>query len=185
MVVLLLIATPGQASAEDTAPAWWVQGRAHGAILSDLVDGSAFQIAFGFAASAGVRWDSVGLFVTLDNPWWAQPVLDEVEVDDAFDVAWQAALAPGLGFEVLSVEGRLRTSLAVGASFLLRRTIVDAPGTAGFWAELRPIGLRFELAPGVTFEVDPLTFTLMIPDPTGIPAVLIQYRTMLGVEARL
>jgi hypothetical protein len=131
--------------------------------------------AFGFSGRGGHRWDNKALFVSLEAQFWSSPSLDSKR---------QIAMAVnlGVGGEILCAGGMLRTSLALGPSLLAMPTDVDTGGSVGFFVDLRPLGLRFDLGGGLLLGVDPLSFTLLMPELSGIPLVELEYRTAVYVE---
>ena len=81
--------------------------------------------------------------------------------------------------------GRLRSSLAAGATLLAVPGDVDTAGTVGAFVDVRPLGFAWRLGPGVRLGVVPLSLTLAVPVLTGIPLVSIQYRTTIFAERDL
>jgi hypothetical protein len=99
----------------------------------------------------------------------------------------QIAMATNIGFggEYLAAGGLLRTSLAFGPSILTIPTSVDSGASVGFFVDLRPLGLRFDLGAGWLFGVDPLSLTLLMPELSGIPLVELEFRTSAYLERSL
>jgi hypothetical protein len=64
-------------------------------------------------------------------------------------------------------------------------TDVDSAGSLGFFVDLRPLGLRFAVGSGLLFGIDPLSFTLLMPELSGIPLVELEYRTAVYLEHAL
>jgi len=81
--------------------------------------------------------------------------------------------------------GRLRSSVAAGATLLAVPGDVDTAGTVGAFVDVRPVGFAWRLGPGVRLGVVPLSLTLAVPVLTGIPLVSIQYRTTIFAERDL
>ena len=50
------------------------------------------------------------------------------------------------------------------------------------FVDVRPVALRWRFHDRVTLQVDPLTFTVVAPVLERIPLVLVEYRTVVGVE---
>ncbi|MEM9188336.1 MAG: hypothetical protein AAGF12_04135 [Myxococcota bacterium] len=175
------LAAPAAAQDNDY---FWASGQLHAAVLSDIVDGSSTDIAFGAAATFGRRWpeSQLGVYVQLDNSWWSEPFLASDESDDVFETDIQTSVNLAVGVEYLFWENQVRMSLSAGPTFLLLETVVDSPGTVGMWFDIRPMGIRLPLTDAIWLAVDPLTFTILLPDLSGIPLILIHYRTALSVE---
>ena len=91
----------------------------------------------------------------------------------------------GLGGEYLYFARRMRTALYIGPSVLLFDTGIDEAGTTGIYLDVRPTGIRWRLHDQVLVQFDPLTFTIVAPSLSGIPLVVIEYRTALAVEFSL
>ena len=94
----------------------------------------------------------------------------------------QGALNVGVGGELLYFEQRARASVAVGPSVLLFDSGLDDAGTTGIFVDVRPVALRWRFHDRVTLQVDPLTFTVVAPVLERIPLVLVEYRTVVGLE---
>ena len=88
----------------------------------------------------------------------------------------------GVGARFDYAGGRLRSSLAAGATLLAIPGDVDTAGTIGAFVDVRPLGFAWPLGPGVRLGVVPLSLTLAVPVLTGIPLVSIQYRTTIFAE---
>lgn len=145
----------------------------HLAIASETQDETRFARVFGLGLQSGKRWGRWGFFGRAEANLWFSPTDAEDEI--------QGAMNLGVGADVLTLDGRVQTSLAAGPSILLAGSEGDEPGTVGVFGELRPAGLRFELDPGVlTFH--PLSTAIVIPVLGGIPLVEIQFRTSLLIE---
>jgi hypothetical protein len=175
-------AEPGPSAAGDAkvtepaaTPPWWIAAELHVSLLSNLVEKSTVNLAFGFAAKAGYRWRSDwGAYFLVEHDAW-------VETEIATDVK-QGVLNLGFGAERLFFQRRMRTALSIGPSILLYDTALDDAGTTGLYADIRPTGIRWPVGKGFTLVLDPLTFTIEAPALGGIPLVQIQYRTLFGVE---
>lgn len=134
-----------------------------------------FARTFAFGVRGGHRWDRIAAFATVEANFWRSPLLDGgTEIVMATDL--------GLGVEVLSAKGFLRTSVALGPSILTLPTAVDDGGEVGVFFDVRPLGLRWRLSEPLILGLDPLSFSLSMPVLTGIPLVEIEYRTALYLE---
>lgn len=65
---------------------------------------------------------------------------------------------------------------------LLFDTLLDDAGEVGFFVEIRPVGLRWNVGEEVFMILDPLAIAVVAPVLEGIPLAIVQYRTMLGIE---
>ena len=97
----------------------------------------------------------------------------------------QGAFNIGIGGEYLYFGRRMRSGINVGPSILLFDTGIDPAGTTGLFLDVRPAGLRWRLHDNVLIQFDPLTFTVVAPALSGIPLVVIEYRTALAFEFSL
>src|SRR5690606_30581807 len=108
---------------------------------------------------------------------------------------WRAPLFRTVGYEHVGVwnagpyaeyrmaGGRARSAWGVGASVVVDPSFVDeGPGAIGFYADMRPLGLRFPVRRFWALGLDPLSAAIRIADPRAIPLVEIQYMTWLRWE---
>lgn len=163
---------------EGASPAHtWGSIEVHGSFLSDVADRSQIQNTFGYGLQVGHRWRRWGVFIRAEqNLWLASELSRDLEM---------GAANVGAGVDVVYYEGRMRSALSVGASVLLFETAFDEAGRTGFFVDLRPTGFRWPVGRNATIEWDPLTFTLVAPVLSGIPLLMLEYRTALSVEFRL
>jgi hypothetical protein len=162
--------------AEQAVPPWWVAGELHLSVLSNLVDQSTINLAFGYALRASYRWKTDwGAYFQVEHDMWAET---EIETQ-----VRQGVLNLGVGGERLFFQRRMRAALGVGPSILLYETALDDPGTTGLYIDARPTGIRWPVGKRpFVLVLDPLTFTVEMPALSGIPLVQIQYRTLIGLE---
>ena len=189
--VALGLASPARAApsapAEAAAPAapstltsqgYYVQGEGNVSIIAQSASSDSpgtFFRAFGFSAKGGHRWRDKSVFVTLEGSFWRSPLIEGgSELVMATNI--------GVGGEILSAGGMLRTSLSFGPSILTIPPKVDEAGKVGIFFDLRPIGCRFRLSRVLVLGVDPLSFNVTVPVLTGIPLIEIEYRTSVYVE---
>jgi hypothetical protein len=160
---------------------YYLQGEVNATLFAQTDDSNspaAIARAFGLSGRGGHRWDNKALFVSLEAQFWSSPSLDSKR-------QLAMAVSLGVGGEFLAAGGLLRTSLALGPSLLAVPTDVDSGGSLGFFVDLRPLGLRFDLGGGVVLGVDPLSFTLLMPELSGIPLVELEFRTAVYAEYAL
>lgn len=170
-----------EATEAEFEPSYWVGAQVHAVFISALLDKEPLQLSAGFAVTGGVDFERAGLTLVLENTWFPEAEL-AVDSEDTFEGVAQGVLALLVGFDVHYASDRLRFELAVGPTLLLRNTLVDQAGTIGFGFESRPVGIRIPLPSSKTLVVDPLSFSMLIPDFSGIPLLLIQVRTTVTVE---
>jgi hypothetical protein len=156
----------------------FLQTSLHFSLLSDDPERSMLADTFGFGLRAGYRFNDWAIFMQIENNRWFTSELSAASlVAGVLDV--------GLGCEYLFFEGRARTSLALGSSTLLMDTFLLDKGEVGIFFEVRPLGLRWAIGDYLYIVFDPLTFALVAPDPGDEGLVLMQYRTLLGLEIDL
>lgn len=95
---------------------------------------------------------------------------------------WMSAALIGLDGSVLSGDGYVRSMTSIGLAVLLDGSEIDEPGSIGFFWEARPVVFRFQLRDTIVLAFCPLSGTLLVPEPAGIPLVDVQYRTNISVE---
>lgn len=178
-VLVALSATPALAeeptSRGDERPGGLhSQFELHASVLGDAADRSILNDTFGYAGKLGWRWENVGVFVQGEQNLWGTREFER-------SIA-QGALNVGVGGDLLYFEQRARASIAVGPSILLFDSGLDDAGTTGVFVDVRPVALRWRFHDRVTLQVDPLTFTVVAPVLERIPLVLVEYRTVVGLE---
>ncbi len=146
----------------------------HSSLFADMVDRSMLAPSFGYGLRAGVRWVLLGAFFQVEHNIWRTTEYRRELVPGALNIA--------LGGELNYGGGLVRTSLALGPSFLLYDTMLDDAGEVGIFLEIRPVGLRWRVGDHLTIGLDPLTFDVVAPVLSGIPLVYVQYRTVLTLE---
>lgn len=179
---LLLMLQTGLAQADEPDRSWWVAPQLHLTAVSAIVQGDALGLSAGVGASAGHRWGPTGLLLHLETTWWGEALLAEPGGEDVFTGVAQGALALGVGVERLYADRGMRFMLSAGPTLMLRNTLIDSAGTVGIWGEIRPAGIRVSLPAKRTMVIDVLSFALLLPDLSGIPLLLLQFRTTVSVE---
>lgn len=154
-----------------------LQLEAFGSLLNDAVGGSNLAISAGYGGRAGWRHGALGFFGEIGCDRWLATEIDAGFVPGVLDA--------GIGAEVLFARGRLRVSVAGGASTLLFDTAFHAAGTTGLYLDFRPASLRFPLWSGLAVELSPLGFAVVAP-VMGDPGIRrIEYRSTLALEVPL
>ncbi len=191
VVVLALIGVsgvvrPARAQELTSDPAvgvgrWSLQGDL-GATLASRSSTAGSSLALARAQAIGVAVDrgfgQLHLFARGEANAWRD------RRDDGTD-DFVLAFDLGVGARFDYGGGRLRSSLAAGATLLAVPGDVDTAGTIGAFVDARPLGFAWRLWPGVRLGVVPLSLTLAVPVLTGIPLVSIQYRTTIFAERDL
>lgn len=173
-------ARTGASTTEETSRAderpggLFSQFELHASVLGDAADRSVLNDTFGYAGKLGWRWENVGVFVQGEQNLWGTREFER-------SIA-QGALNVGVGGDLLYFEQRARASIAVGPSLLLFDSGLDDAGTTGIFVDVRPVALRWRFHDRVTLQVDPLTFTVVAPVLERIPLVMVEYRTVVGLE---
>ena len=146
----------------------------HGSFLSNVADRTQIQNTFGYALQFGYRLGDWGVSFRLEHNLWIAS-----EINRALE---QGALNIGIAGELLYFDRRVRAMIALGPSILLFDTGIDEAGEVGLFVDARPVGLRWQVRDGLIVQWDPLTFTLVAPVLSGIPLVMLEYRTAVSVE---
>ena len=152
----------------------FVQLELHASILSDAADKALLAGTWGYGLKGGYRWKSWGVFGQFEQNFW-------LTTEQSIDVV-MGAFNIGVGVEVTYANGFVRSALALGPSILAFDSALDDAGTTGFFFELRPVGLRWDVHRNVVLGLDPISFELVAPVLGGIPILQAQYRTTFYVE---
>jgi hypothetical protein len=123
--------------------------------------------------SAGYRWDAFGTFLTLSHDTFVE-LLDDAPTLRLVHV--------GPGAEHLWFAGRVRSSVALGASVVTSREGLAERGSVGWFVDIRPSAFRFPVGSHFTIEWTPLMFDVTVPAMEGIPLILPNYMTVLAFE---
>jgi len=161
------------------APGRWSAQADVGATLVSRTSTSSTRLTVARAEAIGVGVDhrsgSVHLFARFEGNAWR-----DRRDDGTYDFVLIFNL--GLGARIDYGAGRLRSSVAAGATLLAVPTDVDQAGRFGAFVDLRPLAYAWPLGPGTRLGVVPLSFMLAVPVLTGIPLMSIQYRTAVFPE---
>lgn len=140
-------------------------------------DLDAFARSFEFGGAGGYRFGNWSLFGLGEANFWRSATLDDSE-----EIVMVVNL--GVGADLLSAEGLVRSAIAFGPSILTVPTNIDEAGEVGFFVDVRPVGLRWAVADAYVLGLDPLYLSVNVPIPGGIPLVEIQFRTSVTLERR-
>ena len=128
--------------------------------------------SYALGVRGGLRWGSWGGFLQIEPAYWLVAKPDG-------DSALQGAINLGLGGEYLYADGLIRTALSAGPSFLVTSSEIDTLGSRGFYFELRPAGLRWQINTHFVLGFDPIILSIMVPVLEGIPLIELEYRTVV------
>ena len=153
-----------------------------GATLASRSSTASTSVDLARAQALGVgvdrRFDRLHLYARLEGNAWRQR-----RDDGTYDFVLIFDL--GAGARLDYGGGRLRSSVAAGATLLAVPADVDQAGTFGAFVDVRPVAYAWPLGRGARLGVVPLSLTLAVPVLTSIPLVSIQYRTTVFVERDL
>lgn len=153
----------------------FAQVELHFSALNDAPERSFLNGAFGWGLRGGYRYRGWGAFAFFEHDLWLASEMGMNVVNGVFNY--------GVGLDLVHGGGYVRSSLAFGLSTLAYDTALDKAGTTGIFVDLHPLGLRYAVHRRVVIGFDPLTFTMVAPQLSGIPLVRIEYRTTLYAEA--
>jgi hypothetical protein len=160
------------------ASGWSMQGDL-GATLASRSSTSSTSLALARAQALGLAVDrgfgQLHLFARGEANAWRD------RRDDGTD-DFVLAFDLGIGARFDYGAGRLRASLAAGATVLAVPGDIDRAGTIGAFVDVRPLAFAWRLGPEVRLGVVPLSLMLAVPVLTGIPLVSIQFRTTVFAE---
>jgi hypothetical protein len=167
---LIPVAEPGPLNPNKTS---W------GASLSGSgsVDNPSLAGAFGLRLRLTTHW-SFGLD-TEWNPWFA--LNGTPYHGGALDIFGSAMLRFPLAYENFN----LRTTVSLGASYLLSNLYGAPSGSLGPYVGVSPLGVEWKLSRAFFVVINPLNIALPIPQIKGVPLVYPQYRFSLGLEVYL
>jgi hypothetical protein len=135
---------------------------------------SLYAPSLNFGVEGGVRWSQWGVLAKVEwNPWVAIQGSEILE---------RGSLNVALGVEYLYFGGRCRSAFLLGTSILLFDTALDDAGSTGAYLEIDPVSLRWVVKDWLAVRWDPLSFAMVVPVMSGIPLVMVQYRTSLVAE---
>jgi hypothetical protein len=155
-----------------------VRATAWGAFLgaSGSIDNPALAGTLGLRMRANSTW-----IFGLDgewNPW----------IGHAFAV--RAGVANFYGTAILQLplayeNFNLRSSVSLGASYLLMNLYGAPKGSLGLYADVSFLGLAWKLSRSYYLIINPVNVAIPVPQLKGVPLTYTQYRFTLGLEAYL
>lgn len=181
-IIAVGVASAASAQPEEAdEPRWYVDVQLHSTFLSALLDEQPLQMSYGVSSRVARRNSQVGWYLGLDTTWWPSLQLD-TSSEEVFDGAAQGIVALFAGIEHPYFDERMRFLFDIGGSVMLRDTRLDDRGRLGIVTSFRPVGIRIPFGDRRALVIDPLSFTLLLPDLSGIPLLLFQFRTVVSVE---
>ncbi len=181
-LIVLAVAAPTSARADEPDPhRWFVDVQVHSTFISALLDEEPVQMSYGVSGRVARRNSRVGWYLSLDNTWWPSLQLDTGS-EEVFDGSLQGIIALTAGIEHPYFDERMRFLFDAGVSVMLRNTRLDDRGRVGTLVNFRPVGIRIPFPQRRALIIDPLSFTMLLPDLTGIPLLIFQFRTVVTVE---
>lgn len=141
-------------------------------ILGETGQRQSLARSFALALRGGVRWGMWGIFTQIEPAYWRVS-----KTDGAKEI--QGALNLGIGGELLSAKGLVRSAFSIGPSILTHAGEVDDAGSTGVYFEIRPAGLRWLIADRFVLGLDPIILSIMAPVLEGIPLIELEYRTTI------
>jgi hypothetical protein len=163
---------PGPAAAGPGK--WFASVEGNFSFLGQLVSGQAALGSFAYRVAGGYRPSAFEVFAAVEHGFWQD--------DEGSDRLRIQTLDVGLGVGGTFFDGRARAELTAGASILLTQSQLDGPGTAGFFIDARPAGIRWRVGDHLIASLYPLTFAFVAPVTKGIPLVYVSYRTAVVCE---
>jgi hypothetical protein len=178
LAIVAALVTSAPLAAEDAAPepprGFFAALEGHVSLLSDAPERSFIDATTGYGVRGGYRFGRWGLVGQVERNYWLPTELSHELVAGALDI--------GAGAEWLVVNDRVRLSAVAGPSILWFDATFDRKGTVGFFADLRPAGLRWRPSRRLAVAFDPLSLAIVAP-VLGSPSIVqLEYRTLLGLE---
>jgi hypothetical protein len=164
---LVVVQEPG--SRDPNATTWGAAINGSGSIDKPAVAGGA-----GLRLHLSKQW-SFGLDGEW-NPWLA---LNGTTVHaGSVNVYGSAMLRFPLAYENFNV----RTTVSLGASYLLSNLYGAPTGSVGPYGSVSFLGLEWKLSRTFLFVINPVNVSLPMPQIRGVPLMYPQYRIMVGLE---
>jgi len=167
---IALAPSPGNAGTGK----WFAGLEGNFSFLGQLVSGEPALGSFAYRVAGGYRPSAFEVFAAVEHGFWQD--------DEGSDRLRIQTLDVGLGMGGTFFDGRARVEITAGASILLTRSQLDEPGTAGFFIDARPAGIRWRVGDHLIASLYPLTFAFVAPVTKGIPLVYVSYRTAVVCE---
>ena len=149
----------------------------HVSALSDAPNRSVLASTYGWGIRGGYQWKRwVALGHIEQNQWLSTELNDRT-------TAGTLNMAVGGGY--FFKNNFVRSSALLGTSTLLFDTIFHNSGKTGFFLDLRPLELSWQINRFLGINLSPLSFTYVSPALSEPSIRMVLYRTNVGVELRL
>jgi uncharacterized protein (TIGR03382 family) len=142
--------------------------------VSGSVDKPAFAVQLGVRRRLSTHW-TIGLDVE-ENAWVA--VTGPKPIRAGVLNAYATVI---LRYPLAYENFNLRTTLNVGASYLLIDLYGAPRGSIGLFGALYPLGLEWKLSRLFLLIINPLGIAIPVPQIKGVPLVYPQYRFGIGL----
>ncbi|MCP4133071.1 MAG: hypothetical protein GY754_19045 [bacterium] len=146
-------------------------------LTNNITNNDNIFYASDFILKGAYRFGSWGLFALAEFNMWKKLEYDEEEI--------QAACNLGIGAEFIYFEGRGVSSLGAGPAIKITDNVLKEAGEVGFFIDLRPVGIRFKLNESIFLNFDPLTLNIEAPVLSGIPLVVLEFRSIFSLEIKI
>ena len=153
----------------ESRPSWSLGAGAHGAGIGPS---DSIYPTFGVETRARFGWARWGFIGIAEQNFWMRTINNHVD----------GALNIGLGVSRIYADRWMEWTLGGGSSILMTNDDIDSARKVGVFLEIRPAKIRIPLRETLRLNVDPLSFSLVMPVLTGIPLVRFQYRSAVNVE---
>ncbi|MBL0276303.1 MAG: hypothetical protein IPQ24_09465 [Anaeromyxobacter sp.] len=142
--------------------------------ISGSVDKPAAAIQLGLRRRVSTQW-TLGVDAEW-NPW----------VSVYGPTAWKAGVASLYGSAILRYplayeRFNLRTTVSLGASYLLFDLYGAPQGSLGLYGAISPLGLEWKMSRHFYLIINPLSISAPVPQLKGVPMSYVQYRFSLGL----
>jgi len=115
----------------------------------------------------------------LDGEWNPWITINNARVGNGVANFYGSAM---LRFPLAYESFNLRSTVSLGASYLLMNLYGAPSGSLGLYAGVSPLGLEWKLSRTFVLIVNPLGIALPAPQLKGVPLTYPQYRISLGLE---
>jgi MYXO-CTERM domain-containing protein len=164
---IVLVEEPGPSDPSQTA---W--GAALG--TSGSIDKPAATLQLGARLKVSKHWT-----FGLDGEWNPWITINNARVGNGVINLYGTAM---LRFPLAYESFNLRAGLSLGTSYLLMNLYGAPSGSLGLYAGVSPAGLEWKLSRTFVLVVNPLSFSLPVPQLSGVPLTYPQYRTSVALE---
>ncbi len=130
-----------------------------------------------FIFKGGMRFLSFGFYVQIEYNSWEDIYDEDNIIQNAFNF--------GMGGEFIYFKQRARSSLSLGGAIKLNDNALQESGNIGIYFDIRPVGILFHISDFINIVFDPLSLNIEAPVLKGVPLIVIEFRTIIGVEFKI